>query len=151
MRRQKSARLLLALCEIRAMKKTCAWHPERGKKNVAGDFYTIEDGCLACMLPEGEAPTLLNDDEDEYDTFFVRQPQNSEEVEQVCSAIEVCCTEALRYGGKDKAIIKRLGNNPSYCDYNLDGKLNNIQGTLYGKWYHRFAKYIAFRVVNAIT
>jgi len=139
------------LCEIGAMKKTCAWHPERGKKNIAGDFYTIEDGCLACMLPEGEAPTLLNDDEDEYETFFVRQPQTPEEIEQACCAIEVCCTEALRYGGKDREIIKRLGNNPAYCDYNLEGRLNSIRATLYGKWYHRWVKYIAFKVVNTIT
>ena len=103
------------------------------------------------MLPEGEAPTLLNDDEDEYDTFFVRQPQTHEEVEQACCAIDVCCTEALRYGGQDRAIIERLGNNPAYCDYNLAGKLNNIRGSLYGNWYHRWAKCIAFQVVNRIT
>jgi hypothetical protein len=133
------------------MNKTCAWHPERSKKNVAGDFYTIEDGCLACMLPEGEAPTLLNADEEEYETFFIRQPQTPEEIEQACCAIEVCCTEALRYGGKDKAIIKRLGNKPAYCDYNLEGKLNNIQSTFYGKWYRRLAKYIVFKLVNKIT
>lgn len=135
------------------MKRTCAWHPERDKRNVDGDFYTIEGGCLACMLPEGEAPTLLNDDKDECDIFFVKQPQTKEEVEQACSAIDVCCTEALRYGGKNKEIIKRLGNNPAYCDYNLEGKLNNIYPTFYsnGKWYLRFLKYMAYKIINAIT
>lgn len=133
------------------MKKTCAWHPERSKKNVAGDFYTIEDGRLACMLPEAEAPTLLNSNQEEYATFFVRQPQTREEIEQACCAIEVCCTRALRYGAKDQAIIKRLGNNPAYCDYNLEGDLNNIHSSLYGSWYRRLAKYLMFRLVNAIT
>ena len=133
------------------MSRQVAWHPERGKKNVEGAFYTIEDGCLACALPEGEAPTLLSDDEGDYDTFFVRQPNTPEEVEAACCAIEVCCTEALRYGGKDKKVIARLRNDPAYCDYNLQGRLNNIQGSLYGKWYHRFGKYLMFRVVNAIT
>ena len=133
------------------MSKQVAWHPERGKKNVEGAFYTIENGCLACALPEAEAPTLLSDDEEACDTFFVRQPETPEEVEAACNAIEVCCTEALRYGGKDRKIIARLGNDPAYCDYNLQGKLNNIEGTSYGKWYHRLGKYLKFRVVNAIT
>ncbi len=103
---------------------------ERGKKNEAGDFYTIEGLCLDCQLPEAEAPTLLNDDEDECDTFFVRQPQTEQEIEQACRAIEVCCNEALRYGGHDKAIIARLENNPAYCDHNLDGKPSSYHDNL---------------------
>jgi len=108
-------------------------HPKRTSKNVEGDFYTTgywpegtESGdCLDCLLPEIEAPELLADIEklDTY-THFVKQPSNANELEQACGACEVCCVSALRYGGKDISIIKKLGNNPDYCDYIYhDGEL----------------------------
>ena len=89
--------------------KDYAWHPERCKKNIDGPFYTLDRVCLDCFIPEEEAPTLLCQDEDKSDTYFIKQPANEEEIEQACSALEVCCANALRYGGKDKKIIARLG------------------------------------------
>ena len=101
-------------------------NPNRASKNVEGDFYTtgfwVDDGecgdCLDCAIPEAEAPGLLADiyKDDNY-THFIRQPENSEEIEQACMACEVCCVNALRYGGKNTSIIKRLYNTPEYCDY----------------------------------
>jgi hypothetical protein len=102
-------------------------HPKRFPKNVAGPFYTLGDQwpdgawcgqCLSCGVPEVAAPTLLSPlvDEDA-DTYFIRQPETVEEIEQACQAIEVCCVDALRYGGKDPAILARLGS--SVCDYPL--------------------------------
>ena len=101
-------------------------NPNRTSKNIAGDFYTVghwaKDGewgdCLDCAIPEAEAPNLLADllKEDTY-THFVRQPESVDEIEQACRACEVCCVNALRYGGKNKNIIQRLFNNPEYCDY----------------------------------
>lgn len=91
----------------------------RFAKNVPGPFYTTGD-CLACGIPEAMAPALLaalNDDNS--DTYFLRQPATPEEVEQACRAIEVCCTDALRYGGRDPKIIMRLGNNAGCCDHPL--------------------------------
>ena len=89
---------------------------ERFEKNVPGDFYTTGD-CLACYAPEEEAPDLLAElTSEQADTYFVKQPEMPEEIERACRAIEVCCTAALRYGGKDPKIIKRLGNDPLYCD-----------------------------------
>ena len=40
-------------------------------------------------------------------------------------ALRVCCTSALRYGGRDKDIIAQLQNNPEFCDYIVlaDGSL----------------------------
>jgi hypothetical protein len=83
--------------------------------NVAGPFYTGGD-CLACHLPENEAPDLLAPLTDEnHVTYFVKQPQTAEEIERACKAIEVCCVADLRYGGTDISIIERLkGNN---CDH----------------------------------
>lgn len=54
-------------------------------------------------------------------TYFVRQPETPEEVEQARSAIVVCCVKDLRYGGLDRTIIKQLGNDPEICDYLIRG------------------------------
>ena len=93
----------------------------RFRKNVPGPFYTTGD-CLACGAPEHEAPDLLAPlGRDNYDTYFVRQPATPDEVERACRALEVCCALALRYGGTDPKIIRRLGNEPDYCDRLLPG------------------------------
>ena len=101
-------------------------HPERFPKNAPGPFYTLGDidsegswcgRCLSCNVPEEEAPTLLAPlTETNSDTYFVRQPETDEEVEQACCAIEVCCVDALRYGGRDPKIIARLSKTGN-CDY----------------------------------
>ena len=39
-------------------------------------------------------------------------------------AARVCCTSALRYGGRDRNIIAQLNNDPEYCDYiDINGQL----------------------------
>lgn len=108
-------------------------HPRRFPKNAAGPFYTTGseskegwgDDCLECQAPEVEAPDLLAPhSEDNFDTYFVRQPQTKEEIKRACNAIGVCCVAALRYGGRDPEIIRALGNNPEHCDYILDAEGN---------------------------
>ena len=108
-------------------------HPQRFPKNAPGPFYTLGQQsvtgawsgmCFACTTPESEAPTLLAELNDENsDTYFVRQPQSAEEIVQACRAAAVCCTSSVRYGGKDRAIIQRLG--AEHCDYGVltDGRL----------------------------
>ena len=32
-------------------------------------------------------------------------------------AARVCCVSAVRYGGQDREIIAKLGNDPAVCDY----------------------------------
>ena len=89
----------------------------RSPLNVPGPFYTCGN-CLACGLPETEAPELLAPlDPDHQITHFIKQPQTPDEVERACSAINVCCVADLRYGGQDPAIINRLGNDPGACDF----------------------------------
>lgn len=96
----------------------------RFEKNAPGPFYTTGE-CMACGAPEVQAPGFLAPVESENsDTYFVRQPSTPEEVEQACRALEVCCVNALRYGGQDPVIIRRLGNDPQYCDHLLPGGPN---------------------------
>jgi hypothetical protein len=131
------------------MKRSYIWNPDRGTRNVTGAFYSLEGGCLDCRLPESEAPTLLSDDDDDYETFFVKQPETDDETEQACKALEVCCVQALRYGGTNKKIIERLGNSPAFCDHDLDGERNDIAFTFWGGRFKRILKFVAFRIVNA--
>jgi len=97
---------------------------KRLKKNVPGPFYTTGE-CLSCGAPEDMAPDLLAQlDDENYETYFVKQPTTPEEIERACRAIEVCCVDALRYSGNDPSIIERLGNNPNCCDCLLPRKRN---------------------------
>ena len=91
---------------------------QRFPKNVVGDFYTTgmrdKNGdwcgdCLSCEAPESEAPNLLAKlTDDNGDTYFVKQPVTNEEIKDAISATKVCCVDALRYGGKDKTILKKM-------------------------------------------
>jgi hypothetical protein len=38
-------------------------------------------------------------------------------LERCCQAAAACCLNAVRYGGRKRAIIRKLGNNPDVCDY----------------------------------
>jgi hypothetical protein len=72
---------------------------------------------MACGAPEDEAPELFALLEGEnFDTYFVRQPVSPAEIERACKAAEACCVNAVRYGGRDRMVIARLGNSPSLCD-----------------------------------
>lgn len=95
-------------------------HP-RLPQNAPGPFYGI-GGCTACGTPESEAPDLLAAlTDDNWETYFVRQPATPAEVERACRAVEVCCLFTLRYAGTDPAIIRRLGNRADHCDHVLPG------------------------------
>jgi hypothetical protein len=90
-------------------------HP-RHKSNVDGAWYATGE-CMACGAPEEQAPTLLAGLSDEnLDTFFVRQPSTEAEVEQACRAAEVCCVNAIRYGGNDQGILSRLSERSELLD-----------------------------------
>lgn len=88
----------------------------RDSRNAPGPFYAEAQTCLSCGLPEHEAPDLLAKlEETNGDTYFVKQPVTPEEVERACRALESCCVGALRYGGGDPAILKRLERYCSDC------------------------------------
>ncbi|MEW4490929.1 hypothetical protein AB1L42_22805 [Thalassoglobus sp. JC818] len=65
-------------------------------------------------------------DNENSDTYFVRQPSTPEEIDKACSAASVCCVAALRYGGRDHTIISKLGNDPGLCDYIIDDSGNLV-------------------------
>ena len=91
--------------------------PPRVAKNAPGEWYTTGE-CMACGAPEDEVPDLLSPLTDEdLDTYFARQPITPDEVRRTCRAAEVCCVSAVRYGGRDPAVLRRLGNSGEYCDF----------------------------------
>lgn len=109
-------------------------HPRRFPGNIEGPFYTtgtvvcgdshcvgVMADCLQCLAPEFEAPDLLAQlNENNLNTYFVKQPCSADEVQRACNAIRSCCVSALRYGGRDWDVIRQLENSPLYCDYILD-------------------------------
>ncbi len=74
--------------------------------------------CLACGLPEAQAPELLAPLSDaDSETYFIRQPFSQTEIKQAIAACHICCVGAIRYAGRDKKIIKELGD--EFCDYRI--------------------------------
>ena len=89
----------------------------RLEKNAPGEWYTTGD-CMACGAPEAEAPDLFSPLTDEdLETYFARQPTTPEDVISACRAARACCVSAVRYAGRDPAIIEQLGNSGEYSDY----------------------------------
>ena len=87
----------------------------RFPKNAPGPFYTTGE-CLACSLPEQEAPDLLAPlDDANSDTYFVRQPETLEEIQKACDAAHVCCVSAIRYGGSDPEIVNAVFRGPAHA------------------------------------
>jgi 4Fe-4S single cluster domain of Ferredoxin I len=108
-------------------------HP-RFHKNVPGPFYSTGE-CTACTLPESEAPDLLARlDDENSDTYFIRQPETQAEIERACLAARVCCVDAIRYGGTDQNIILLLGNRPEHCDHLLPGGPVRLPGENDSSW-----------------
>ena len=97
-----------------------ARHHSRLEKNAPGEWYTTGE-CMACGAPEDEAADLFSPlSDDDLETYFMRQPTTPAEVERACRAAQVCCVSAVRYGGRDKAIIRRLGNSAEFSDWVID-------------------------------
>lgn len=96
-------------------------HPE----NEQGDFYVVNEECILCGAPEVEGRGLIeHSKKDGYGScFFKKQPETEEEVEHAINAILVSCIGALRYGGKDENILRKmyeLGLS-GQCDYVPNG------------------------------
>jgi hypothetical protein len=83
--------------------------------NAPGAFYVEDQMCIVCHAPEQEAPDLMAHDSGKYEhCYFKRQPQTPEETERAILAEFVGCCGAVRYSGRDPAIIARLGKDA--CD-----------------------------------
>lgn len=79
--------------------------------NVPGDFYVVDDMCIACTAPEQEAPELMAHDSKAqagYHGYFKKQPVTPEELQRAIMAVAVGCCGAVRYGGRDPNVLQRL-------------------------------------------
>jgi hypothetical protein len=95
--------------------------------NVAGDFYVENEMCIFCEAPEHEAPDLMAHDSAApagYHCYFKRQPRTPAELERAILAVAVGCCSAVRYGGTDVAVLRRLAEVEAVdaCDYRATRK-----------------------------
>jgi len=88
-----------------------------------GDFYIGNGECIACGAPQAEAPDLIDHGKDGH-CYFKKQPQTEEEFDQAINAMMVSCISALRYGGTEEKILKRLHEDgmADLCDNIPEGK-----------------------------
>ncbi len=95
-------------------------HPYRHLRNVAGPFYTLVGRREGVGWVEPTLPLLASSRTHPPSYAFARMPETAEELKQTC---EVMLGDRLafsiRYGGQDRSIIRRLGNNQRYCDHLL--------------------------------
>jgi hypothetical protein len=103
-----ASKLLLArnsFLEFDVSRDRSAPHP----MNAAGPFY-VEDGCcIACGVPESEAPSLFGWENNH--CYVRKQPETFEELEQMTSALFFSEVDCIRYRGSDEAYITRMVEN----------------------------------------
>lgn len=96
----------------------------RYHKNADGPFYVVDQECISCGAPEAVADGLIvHDSEGEHDhCYFAREPKTLAEVDAAIRAIHASCCGALRYGGHDLDVLRRLGESGEAfaCDYPLE-------------------------------
>ena len=81
---------------------------ERTPLNAPGPFFTEKDCCIACRVPEAEAPDLMAFDAEGGSCYFRRQPVTPDEVQRAINAVAVSCCDAVQYDGDDPAILAQL-------------------------------------------
>lgn len=96
----------------------------RVKQSTEGDFYVADQQCLLCLQPLDAAPELMSlfeslDGPAGSTCYFSRQPSSEAEIDAAIRAISHSCCGALRYGGRDPAIISRIKalGLATQCDY----------------------------------
>jgi hypothetical protein len=87
--------------------------------NAPGDFYVADGLCIICGAPEDAAPDLMAHDPASYHCYFRRQPVTPAERDRAVRAVEVNCCGAVRYAGRDPAVIAklRLAGRGDHCDH----------------------------------
>src|SRR5215470_3981897 len=83
---------------------------KRYEKNSLGPFYVEAGACIACGAPEHSAPHLIRFHNEDYQCYFFRQPAAPEEISRAIRALWTSCCGALRYGGTDPEVLKRLAD-----------------------------------------
>jgi hypothetical protein len=81
---------------------------ERYPQNAEGDFYVEKDLCMMCMMPEVEAPELMDFDQEAGNCYFKKQPNTPEELAHAIAAVASSEIQGLRYAGNDPEVLHRL-------------------------------------------
>ena len=87
-------------------------HPQ----SAPGDFYVVNDECIACGAPHAVAPDLIGWATNvEYEhCIWKKQPETPEELDQAFAAFDASEVGCYRYAGNDPTIMARIGSD--YCD-----------------------------------
>ncbi len=81
-----------------------------------GDFYVQESCCLSSGVPQSIAPDLVGWTEEEFPScYWIRQPENADEVDRAIKIIHEQELGCHRYGGNDPAVLERLPRED--CDF----------------------------------
>jgi hypothetical protein len=84
--------------------------------SAPGEFYVVNDECMACGAPHAVAPGVIGwADDSQLHCIWKKQPESPAELEQACAAFDASCLACYRYAGEDQSIMQRLG--PEYCDH----------------------------------
>jgi hypothetical protein len=86
-------------------------------KNVPGPFYVADGCCLACGIPEGEAPDLFTFEANH--CYVKKQPCTDAEINRMLQAIWGSEMGCIRYRGNDPAMFERFGamGELELCDF----------------------------------
>jgi hypothetical protein len=95
---------------IEAVKETPEKPVERYERNSCGPFYVEAGACIACGAPERSSPDLIRFRGEENHCYFFKQPTTSEETSRAIRALWANCCGALRYGGTDPDVLRRLAD-----------------------------------------
>jgi len=67
---------------------------DRLPQNAPGRFY-VDSSCIDCDICRGDFPSFFRRDDDIGQSFVIRQPKTSEEIEQCIEAVQGCPTESI--------------------------------------------------------
>ena len=86
-------------------------------ESQSGDFYVQQTCCMSCGVPQAIAPELVGwrDPKEQTDCYWIRQPQNSDELERAIQILDQQELGCHRYSGKDPEILRRLP--ATECDF----------------------------------
>jgi len=130
-----------------------------------GDFYIRNGECITCGAPRAEAPDIVEHGMDGH-CYFKKQPQTETELDQAINAMMVSCINALRYGGTEEKILKRLYEDgmADLCDnipegqypilvrdrvsFNFEGLMDELANLLIAKFASMGSHVMIEKVVN---
>jgi len=101
---------------------------EREDDSVPGAFYIVKDQCITCALPPGTAPASITWDDQFYrggcdgcpnHCRVSKQPETTEELDQMIEAASESCVQAIRYCGTDEYTLNRFRDlgEEGLCDF----------------------------------